>query len=169
MRMYETLARGERSERRAANKGGTHATKQKHVRGTCRAGPRGEVISTRETRPPVEESVFARSSRGTASAAVAPPYTHTHTHTCTQLCTQGRTGRASARITRRPAAQLAASSGPGVSGLESLATVISVGPSCALAGGGRLDEVVPWTVTGGERSAAVGSAAPLSGTGASWT
>lgn len=162
--MYETLARGERSKRRAANKGETHTTNQKHVRGT-KAGPRGEVISTRETRPPVEESVFARSSRGTASAAVAPPYTHTRTHTHAHCYVH----RASARITKRPAAQLAASSGPGVSGLESLATVISVGPSCALAGGGRLDEVVPWTVTGGERSAAVGSAAPLSGTGASWT
>lgn len=56
-------------------------------------------------------------------------YTHTHAH-CYVHGAQG----ARVFITRRPAAssaQLAArgSSGPGVSGLESLATVISVGPS----------------------------------------
>lgn len=82
----------ERSKRSAANEGKAHTTNRKHVRGT-ETGPRGEVISTRETRPPVEESVFARSSRGTASAAVAPPYTHTHTYRHTHMHTAMYTGR----------------------------------------------------------------------------
>lgn len=72
------------------------------------------------------------------------------------------------RGSRTPGAQLVPRESSTPSGLESFATVTSVGVSWGHEGA-LFEDVVSCTVTGGESSAAVGNAAALSGTGASCT